>query len=614
MSDWNTPLTFTATSAGSTVALNIGAGTPSVSGLQYRTDTGAWLAYTPGTTVTLANVGDFVQFQNTAAALSTSASAYVQFAMTGHIDGSGNVQSLLNYSQSVPAYAFYRLFRNCTALETPPELPAMTLSGNSCYREMFRGSGITNPPELPATTLPDWNCYSQMFYTCLSLLHSPELPAETLTSNCYTEMFAGCSSLVYAGRIHGKTYGYSSCNGMFSSCTSLSKAPDIEWTTFSNNTDSMGYLFNNTEASYIRVAFKAWNKQTNINWLNNVSPTGYFYKPSALPEIRGANYIPQGWIVVNYDAIDSKPSVPCSLYPLGGNIKEIRPITLTAAAANSTVKLVATGGPDTSGIHYRLGTSGTWLPYTMETVLTLTNAGDSVQFLNKASTFSTSSTKYIEFVLTGSIEASGDTMSLLNFSNACNSYCFYRLFRLQSSLITPSEVPSTNLAERCYDRMFIGTHITAPPKLPATTLINGCYDNMLSNSWIAYCPIIKADSAPADSMREIYLNSRAGGFVDVLPRTVGNSALRAAIQYCRVRAAHIRATSFSAASALRGLFYTNSYIKSIEVDFTQWDAVTNMTLDWVYGVPASGVFIKPAALPEEYGVSRIPTGWTVINK
>ena len=33
-----------------------------------------------------------------------------------------------------------------------------------------------------------------------------------------------------------------------------------------------------------------------------------------------------------------------------------------------------------------------------------------------------------------------------------------------------------------------------------------------------------------------------------------------------------------------------------------------------YNVASSGTFTKPTALAEEYGTSRIPTGWTVVNK
>ena len=66
--------------------------------------------------------------------------------------------------------------------------------------------------------------------------------------------------------------------------------------------------------------------------------------------------------------------------------------------------------------------------------------------------------------------------------------------------------------------------------------------------------------------------------------------------------------SLALSSALKGC----SRIADIEVSFSSWDG--NFSGDWVSGVAASGTFTKPSALPEEYGTSRIPTGWTVVNK
>jgi hypothetical protein len=56
-----------------------------------------------------------------------------------------------------------------------------------------------------------------------------------------------------------------------------------------------------------------------------------------------------------------------------------------------------------------------------------------------------------------------------------------------------------------------------------------------------------------------------------------------------------------------------SSLNLIEVDFTSWEGFDTSN-GWVSGVAPKGVFIKPAALPEEFGDNRIPTGWTVVNK
>jgi hypothetical protein len=52
-------------------------------------------------------------------------------------------------------------------------------------------------------------------------------------------------------------------------------------------------------------------------------------------------------------------------------------------------------------------------------------------------------------------------------------------------------------------------------------------------------------------------------------------------------------------------------LNEITVNFTDWGE--NATTNWVSGVSSTGIFYKPKDLPEEYGVNRIPEGWTVVN-
>lgn len=67
-----------------------------------------------------------------------------------------------------------------------------------------------------------------------------------------------------------------------------------------------------------------------------------------------------------------------------------------------------------------------------------------------------------------------------------------------------------------------------------------------------------------------------------------------------------------------------SSLQNVDVNFTSWDKdsevdsqgnviYTSATENWVSGVSATGTFYKPSALPEEYGVNRIPEGWNVVN-
>ena len=62
---------------------------------------------------------------------------------------------------------------------------------------------------------------------------------------------------------------------------------------------------------------------------------------------------------------------------------------------------------------------------------------------------------YYKFAMTGTIEASGNIMSLLNFSDSCTEFCFEKLFYGCTSLVTPPSLPATGLAQQCYNYLFL---------------------------------------------------------------------------------------------------------------------------------------------------------------
>ena len=254
--DSNNPLTFTAQEPKSIIRLCSYLHIDNwldVDGLQYRTNINdEWSTYTLNTIITLTNVGDYIQFQNTKEQLSTSADTYIKFDMGGKITASGNIQSMLNYSKSCSPYCYYKLFYGCTSLTKAPELPATNLAEH-CYESMFEycSDSLTSAPELPATTLAE-RCYSQMFAQCWELRSAPELPATALAEYCYYYMFDGCTSL-----------------------------------------------------NYIKVGFTNWNDQIIVDgtmyWLFGVSETGTFVCPTGLDTTkRGWNYIPEGWKIERY--------------------------------------------------------------------------------------------------------------------------------------------------------------------------------------------------------------------------------------------------------------------------------------------------------------------------
>jgi len=189
-------LCFTAVDANSTVAYTLNDGLTG-NGIKTSTDGTTWSAW-DGTAITLTNAGDKLYVKgNNASGLSTSGTKYLQFAMTGKVAGSGNINSLLDDGDgstitTIPnGYCYYALFYNCSSLTTAPRLPATTVTTR---------------------------CYSYMFERCYSLTTAPDLPATTLANNCYVYMFENCTALTqikigYTGNF-STSYMYNWVNGV----------------------------------------------------------------------------------------------------------------------------------------------------------------------------------------------------------------------------------------------------------------------------------------------------------------------------------------------------------------------------------------------------------------
>lgn len=132
----NIPLTFTAASDAAIISLN-STGSPVVDGLQYRLNSAdSWQTYTIGETFTL-NTSEYIQFQNTNEQLSVAERSYVTFVLVGSFNASGNIQSLLNYSDICPDYGFFKLFNSCSNLLSAPLMPAKQV-GLRSYGNTFQ--------------------------------------------------------------------------------------------------------------------------------------------------------------------------------------------------------------------------------------------------------------------------------------------------------------------------------------------------------------------------------------------------------------------------------------------------------------------------------------------
>ena len=371
-------LCFTADEANDTISLNK-YGTPDAISLEYSTDKRNWTEYTwdgnTGATITLTNVGDRVWWRGDNNTLAYNYDNYHQFTISLTTKASGNIMSLLDKKcnkNTVPEYCFSSLFNGCTSLTTAPKLPATTLA-ESCYYNMFSGSGIVVAPELPAATLGG-ACYRRMFCGCTSLTEAPELPATTLANWCYVDMFKGCTSLTTAPELPATTIGESSYKSMFNGCTSLTTAPKIYAKSGdSNSCNSMFYnctslteatvpnlnlnisnvntvfqmFYGCTSLKHLKVYFtnwdgygvyiRPWDQYKGYSlWLEGVSSTGVFECPSALDcSTRDASHVPAGWTIVRTDSPKSitSPTTASSeaTYQVSPNTPSVPVVTVASA-------------------------------------------------------------------------------------------------------------------------------------------------------------------------------------------------------------------------------------------------------------------------------------------
>ena len=242
--------------------------------LEYSTDAKNWTEW-DGKTIRSGAIGDVLYLRgrgnrvitgpsegkSSAADKSETPKSYDKmWVLTGRgVSCSGNIETLLDHEAveagrhpTMRKACFRNLFMGCTALTTPPALPATTLAEEcyssmfggcanlktapalpaamlekSCYSGMFSGcAALKTAPELPATRLAEY-CCQFMFSSCKSLTAAPELPAETMEDACYYRMFSGCTALTAAPALPADKLESRCYYEMFSGCTALSSAPAL---------------------------------------------------------------------------------------------------------------------------------------------------------------------------------------------------------------------------------------------------------------------------------------------------------------------------------------------------------------------------------------------------
>lgn len=550
---------------------------------------------------TLHNIGGNIMSLLDKTCQSTTLPTSYVFKDLFHPNGWSNWWVYNSYDLKLPAmtlteHCYEEMFYECYNMVTHPELPASSLA-RCCYKAMFRSTSIQTAPVLSADCA--YGCYERMFEYCHSLQTAPELTGN-INQYCYSQMFYGCNSLTTPPSIlPAETiawYNWYCYGSMFADCVSLTYSPVI----MARNEINMaaGMFYGCSSLSCITIPnLEQWGNGTS-DWVNGVASEGVFNCSPTLPKEFGNSRIPVGW-----------KKNPDLLY-------------FQAMEDNSAVKLAARGNP----AQVTLSTSydgANWTPYTIGDTLTLQNTGDFVFFKGNNNAFSTGTyNDFYRFEMSGSIDAKGNIMSLLKEDANLTAIpsgadaCFANLFMGQNALRSAPELPATTLTPWCYYAMFQDCqNLSAAPELPATTLAAGCYSYMF-NSTVALrnAPKLPATTLAPYCYDSMFMATYVSGAVS-LPATSG-------AEYCynnMFRAADINEVNIKLKTldnyCCQNMFKEAYDLTKISVGFTDWG--TNLTdpfTDWVYDVSSSqptGTFSCPSGLPEEYGDSRIPSGWSV---
>ena len=426
--------------------------------------------------------------------------------------------------------------------------------------------------------IPNANCFYGLFEGCNRMSSAPDLPSMELTEGCYKRMFTGCTRLVKAPELPAKKLAAHCYESMFDSCLNVNK---------------------------IVVGFSDWaDKNGTMGWVADVASSGTFVAPQALAKAYGANNIPEGW-----------------------QAESLNYLTFTAEEDSSTFGL---DGSDIyasilfADIQCSLDNGESWFSISGGDTILLKKKGDKALLKgnNPRGFIRYRDPNISSFVMTGSIAASGSVMSLLDVAGVSKTIpsesCFERLFEGCASLTQAPELPATELKEACYSEMFAEcTNLKRAPELPATKLSSLCYMRMFVGcSNLTQAPELPATEVSAYGYVFMFAYCDSLRKAPALPATVLHDGCYQAMFYnCislteapELPEAEIITISESGEGCYRTMFDSCQSLSKIKVHFSEWKGTD---ISWVAGVAPTGTFICPKALAKEYGVNRIPEGWSV---
>ena len=512
---------------------------------------------------------------------------------------------------------YYGMFQDCTSLTYAPALPATELT-ESCYRNMFYGcSSLTEGPVLPATTLAE-SCYSSMFNSCTGLTSVPDLPATTLARSCYYRMFDNCTALTAAQDVlPAKALAPTCYFGMFKDCTSLIEAPYLPATTLAENC-YFNMFWNCTallEAPYLPATTLAHScyRQMFAGCTN-------LWKAPVLPATTLAEdcYV---FMFYNCLALETAPDLPAQVLAPGcyasmfNNCSNLNSIKMMATNINqpnclnnwvSGVSSTGTFVKNAAATWNVTGVNGIPEGWTVQTAdgtpyvtfnaatsQTLQMSGEvaTLEYSLNGGAWATLGTNTVPFGgshgdlrLRGK-SATGTNGVQISFGNFTPVQCRGDI----RTLIDYENYATVNTSQAVFINLFNGClQLTSAPDLPSTQLAPLCYLLMFN----ACQSLTAAPELPATTLAE--------------------GCYRSMFSYCYSLAAAPELPATTLAQSCYNAMFQDctklNYIKMMATDINAQMCLEN----WTSGVASTGTFVMNAAATwEVYGANGIPTGWAV---
>ena len=301
--------------------------------------------------------------------------------------------------------------------------------------------------------------------------------------------------------------------------------------------------------------------------------------------------------------------------------QEFKGLTFVSTG-ESTISLVEYGCPYPITLEYSTNGS-TWMSYTIGETISLSN-GEKLMFREGEqgnNYFSSNSSDYYKFKISGNVAARGNIMSLLDRNCARNSvpsHAFENLFSDCQTLTTAPDLPAMVLAKMCYGNMFSGcTSLTKAPDLPATKLAPRCYLGMFCRcTSLIEAPALLAMNLAEWCYREMFCWCTSLTESPDLPATVlDDSCYWAMFECCTslTKAPDLPATKL-ANYCYHNMFFGCTNLNYVKALFTDALSEETTTYGWLSGVASNGTFVKSKDATWDVKDCGIPKGWTVVTE